>query len=1120
MRELVEKLLWIVGTAEQGANANFKEKRRNLHSRFQRDKERYTNGWNGCNINSQLEKTLKDLDDYLELNQQPTRREQVQEAIEEIDQLAGKLGQGIREKKRDQTFEIWETLQDFAHHRVSLDINEFIEFLQTLERTVLDLLSPITALDQHEISSILKRFDSSDSDARRMLALIERGDENYEYFFRHVSDAAWLPILVKGGYFSHPPSAVPIDEGRKAYPIWVPIRYLASVAKQSPEAVTELLLKLPAVDNPWVYDGILEAAMQLHAGQSARLKCKMLEYAKLDFHILAHRFPSLIAHWTAENQTTTGLELASALVEFSPDPDAEAKGDRYRKDSGDWASYLKPSPRFESWDYSDILEVGIRPLAQKEPYNTACMLIDAVASVICLHMHPEQLEKGLNEDASEGWCRLLSGPVDEGGDEREALAHSMTFACEQVYEAEADKVAALDDRLRSQRWFIFKRLRQYLYALNPTEQTKPWIRDFILRHEDYGQSEYGYEFQFMVRRACQCFGHELLNKEELSSIFDTILAGPPKDSYKEWLGEKFTEEMFGNRQRRFHRMQLRMFEPVLFGEYLARFQQLEALADEDITDDDYSGVSKGEGGFISPRSPRSPEELAAMGNEEILAFINEWDAEHRDENDWLVEITIEALGDAFQTYFKDSVIPNSVRLQFWIENRREIGRPIYVRAIVDGMKDFIKGKNLERLNESLEFCEWVLSHPDQERDNDFGDGDQSRDKPQWGSSRRAVVDLIGTCIEKEANVPYTYQEQLINLLDTICTQFDWRLDRNKPVLTNGNDQLTEAINNTRSRALEFLVKLGFWMRNHDPNSDLGAVTRILERRFSPETEHGLTLPEYAILGAYYAWVLDLDRTWATAHRLSFFPQNSLPAWREAFGYFLTRTPPHKTAFEVLRNEYEFAIQHVLELSWRNDSDREFSDFLGRHLFSYYIWGLIPLRSETSLLVRFYQGTERDHKRWGNLFEYIGIRLEKDQERLESDVEERIHTFFEWRLAAGSSKELGGFCWWLEAECLKAQWRLDALSRVLDATKGSTSMAVSIIAKALETMLPEHTNKVVECFAKLTDVPKDSAFYVGSNTAKCIIQAGLGSSDEDTRRSAKRALQNLLPRGFDLQSLKD
>ena len=497
------------------------------------------------------------------------------------------------------------------------------------------------------------------------------------------------------------------------------------------------------------------------------------------------------------------------------------------------------------------------------------------------------------------------------------------------------------------------------------------------------------------------------------------------------------------------------------------------------------------------------------------------DAEHYDDVDPLVEITIEAFAKAFQEFYADAVLPNADRLHFWNENRGEIARPIYVRAIVDGMRDAIAGKNFERLEESLEFCEWVLLHPDQEREEDFGNGDQSRDYPLWASSRRAVVDLIDTCIEREVNAPYSYRKQLTELLDTLCTQFDWRLDQNQPVIVTGGDQYTEAINNTRSRALECLTKFGSWIRNNDPNADLGAVTTILKGRFSPETDHPLTLPERAILGVCYPQLLYLERAWATAHRTDFFPQTSMPAWREAFGSFLRYTRPSKPLFEVLREDFSFAVQHLVQFRGRDDSDTEFSDNLGRHLFLNFLWGLFPLKGKDSFLERFYQSTEDDRKRWSNLVDHLGYMLGNTKGDLGEDLKRSLAEFFEWRLEVGDPEELGHFAHWLDAECLEADWRLDAFSRVLDATNGSTSRAVSITAKALEEMLPEHTNKVVECFAKLTDTPQDSTFYVNVETAKQIIQAGLRSSDEAARNNATHARENLLRRGFfDLRNVED
>ena len=116
-------------------------------------------------------------------------------------------------------------------------------------------------------------------------------------------------------------------------------------------------------------------------------------------------------------------------------------------------------------------------------------------------------------------------------------------------------------------------------------------------------------------------------------------------------------------------------------------------------------------GWESRRSPRSVEDLQGLDDEELLSFINDWDAEHHDENDWLVEINVVALAETFQSIFRDSILPDANRFRFWDRNRDRIERPIYVRAIIDGMQEYIKGKNLDHLNESLSFCEWVPVTP-------------------------------------------------------------------------------------------------------------------------------------------------------------------------------------------------------------------------------------------------------------------------------------------------------------------------------------------------------------------------------------------------------------------------
>ena len=736
--------------------------------------------------------------------------------------------------------------------------------------------------------------------------------------------------------------------------------------------------------------------------------------------------------------------------------------------------------------------------------------------MIRLGMHPEDLDESKEEDLSEIWCRRLDEQESEYHDVRGTLVHTLTFACEQVFEKspEPESIASLDSALRKQRWKIFTRLRHHLYALHRNEQTQPWIREAILAHEDYARWEHSYEFSRMIRRACEHFGAALLTEEERTQIFTTIRSGPSKADFREWMGEQFTEELFAQRQRHFHRMQFRPFTSVLFGEYATYYQKLEVEAAEQISDDAYSPVDDEKGGIVSHRSPRSPEDLANLTDEKLLAYINEWDNEHHDKDDWLIVINIEALAEAFQTVFKDAIIPNAGRLRFWIENREQIERPIYVRMMLNGMQEHVKAKNFDKLNEWFAFCEWVLSYPDREHEEgyEYKLSEESRENPSWHSARRAVGDFVGACIAEDVEAPISAWEHLAKLLDMLCTQFDWRLDEDKPVLWARSDQITEAINNTRSRALESLVHFGFWLRRHDSEAAISEVTGILKKRFGPETEHPLSMPERAMLGLQYQNIFNLDETWATEHKSDFFPQDDLPSWLEAFDSFLRYHRPFKPIFEVLRGDFEFALQQKGDAKRQERLRGEPADPLGRHLFIYYLRDVYPLRGEASLLEQYYRQTDGDRAQWANLFSYAGRTLRDSGRQLDPASKNRVTWFADWRLEAEEPAELEQFASWLEAECLDPTWRLDTYSRILDVVQ--SKMRIFDALTTLGSMLPDHTAKVVECFAKMTDsaLKNDTLYMIQSDQAKTILRAGLQSSDGEVNNNAEHARENLLSGG--------
>ena len=333
-----------------------------------------------------------------------------------------------------------------------------------------------------------------------------RKETDRRYFFSRLRNPMWLQPLVARGYFESPPKARRLPDGSLQTPFWPELEYLKNIARDVPDEVTQVVLGLPEVDNQRVDYGILEIALELPVEHSEKLKPKVLKGAAMDPLFLEHGYRNLLVHWTSENEVTAALELSEILIKFTPDPQDEEKRKRHKENPQDLTASLDPVPRIREFEYEELLNNGIRLLAQKAPYEVARMLINATVEMIKLRTHQDDLSRGGDQDYSEIWCRRLIGPVSGYKASEETLVRTLTFSCEQVFENALESVEALNKDLRKQRWRVFRRLRQHLYALNPTEQTKPWIRDSILKHEDYGLWEHHYEFQQMIRCACEHFG--------------------------------------------------------------------------------------------------------------------------------------------------------------------------------------------------------------------------------------------------------------------------------------------------------------------------------------------------------------------------------------------------------------------------------------------------------------------------------------------------------------------------------------------------------------------------------------------------------------------------------------
>ncbi len=1115
-RELVEKLPEVLLEGDlQIDSYDLRENRRQLTTRIARDRQRYQGGWNGRSIDEGLAETLEKASTYFEKSEQPSRREQILMSVVNIDPLADQLDTGVLDSKRDRILDASQVFQKIAHHRGIADEKEFAHWQEVLERTILDLLAPITAQDQQEIRSILTRPDRTASHEGRLLTLLERRGANYRFFFEQACDPSWIHLLREKGYFSNPPNLERVADNQWNARYWWPLNYLSRVALQDPDAVVEVILELPDVDNPRIKSQVVDTARKLSGVQSVRLKPKVLEIGEGDLPFLGNWYRELFVHWVKQDENQAAQELAEVLVGFEPDPQLDQKREWYKENGLDGEPPVSPVPRVSDWEYRQMFEQAVGPLAEREPLAMARMLASTVDKMNQLRTQAKSHDGTGEEDFSEVWCRRLNRIDDNYEEPSNVLVKCLTIACERVLEAFPDSSAELDEILRGRPWRIFNRLRQHLYARYPNDQTKEWIREFLLEGQDYSSSSHRFEFQQMVRGACEHFGGELLTEAEMTNIFDAILDGPPRERYLQRWGEEFTEERFDRRKRLFHRMQLRPFSAVLFGTYADYFQELESEGEQAISDDNYMPIGDSVGGTVLPQSPLTLDGFNVLTDRELLDYINQWDEEYwyavgESRRGVIVEVSVEGLANAFRDFFREHIMIDDGRLGYWVNHLDEIDRTIYVRAMVTAFDEYLKQGGLDRIEESIKVCKWVLSHADDDTSDGLLNGEQAGDASHWRNARRAVGDFVETCLEEKTEIPILFEKTLAELLELLCTQFDHHLDRNVPVRLDRFDAHDEAINNTRSRALGSLIQFGFWLRKEDPEADISFATNTLEKRFSPDAEFPLSLPEYGILGENYVRLLILQPDWAAERRSDFFPQLDSNSWRAAFGSFLRMTRSYRDAFETLKSQFWFAIENMPRRSESNDTRSILIDGLGEHLFIYYLWALYPLRGEESLLERFYQKTSGRTDHWGTLFRHVGFVLRRT-EKLDQSQMDKITDFFEWRLAQRNAEELKEFWMWLESECLDAEWRLIAFSRTLELSRPDKTHVYGEVER-LDALLSEHPSRVMECFAKLTDRIDDDTYSIPTDPTKRILKVGLESTQDDVRQNAELAQDSLLRRG--------
>ncbi len=493
-------------------------------------------------------------------------------------------------------------------------------------------------------------------------------------------------------------------------------------------------------------------------------------------------------------------------------------------------------------------------------------------------------------------------------------------------------------------------------------------------------------------------------------------------------------------------------------------------------------------------SPFSPQQLARYSDPDLLALLNTWQDERTfSEDGHPRRISVVGLSKVFAEVFRENIVGNDSRFNFWLTEGKKITRPIYVQEMLAVACQII---DQQHVTEWLSFCKWVLSHPDI---RDPAAKNISCDKPDWHGARVFVQKLIEAIAKNPALCAES--EQLEEVLFLLCTQASRDLDTG--VINDSHSQFDRGMRFSRSRSLLTLMK---FVQNN--NYYLKTLLRVFEKRFA---EHSFSAPEQAILGYMFPLLAAVDKKIAEKYRAKIFPPAEHNVWWVAFEGLIGYHNPSELIYTTVRNEYNYYIQHLHEFRKKTYHNYSLEDKLTDLFFYFYMQGKFTLHGEDSLLARYYQATDNDRHSWGKLFARVGRTSQHSTPSEEQ--KNKIVAFLQWRVAQKEACELSEFSAWLDVSWLDNRLFMQIAKEILQLVELTDIVIVNAWLGKFCALLPDLSAEVVECsWLLIKNLNKDIVCYLHIEHVQAILGAGEKSAAGHTRTITQKIAARLISAG--------
>lgn len=922
-----------------------------------------------------------------------------------------------------------------SHHRKDVNEEEFSSKLSEFEAILLQFLKPVP-VTLGELDSLLSIQSPTQDDTKRLSELLTH-PTHVEYFFSRLIWPSWLTLLKEDGFFSKPPESIS-EDGYIMFPAWSLSKYLIKVAGEKPREVMDIIKSMKETDNFGVHIGLINCALQMPSLVAKEIVPLAKKWMATPYqNLIPEELGKLCTKLINENEVESALDLLGVLLDVRS-PNGEIK-----------VSLKEAQPHFDLWWYEQILNKVVFVVLEKEPYNVIEILCSSLSKAIKLE-RPD--EGSFYNDLSHIWRPAIENHSQnmDDRDVKSLLVTTIRKSLETIGKGDEKIFQNCYQSLSKFNYPIFRRIELHLMRLFP-DLLGSEIQNVLSQKKVFKDICLWHEYYHLIGEQ-----YSKLPQHLKENILKWIEEGPDFKRFESWYKAKGktlpTQEEKDAYKANWQMSYLSALKDVVPPEWKEKWNELVAKYEEPNHPDFHFYT---EPVRIGSTSPLTKEEIKKRAPQEVANYLRTWKPSKdfsAPSMEGLGRILSEVISEDPSNYVK--VCPDFKTLHH-----------VYIYNLIYGFREAVKKGSVFDWSPVILFCNDILTTS--ETDEIHADEANLYD---WRSVKGAIADLLKEGLKnKTMSLPFELRETAWRIIESLLHNPEPDLIFEGKYGGKNMDPFTLSLNTVRGKAMHVLIQYSLWnvrCLNLSEKEDrmVPEVKEQLEKMLDPKHEPTKTIR--SIYGAYFPNLFYLNKGWTKEHIPSIFPKDAehRMLWRAAWEAYIKYCRPYKAVYEMLRDEYQLAIQKL-------DSpkiSKVAKEKLSVHVMIAYLRKQEGLgdKSLTKLFFQKAQPEIRGHAIW-----FFGRKL-KDLPKWKVDKEnkeriiKRIMDLWEWRIEEVKKvddqarkefvQEFKSFGLWFVHSPFNKMWAISQLYQTLELTEGATEFAFAHdVVDNLQNYVEEH-----------------------------------------------------------------